>query len=85
MYFATVVMNSPFAASTAAGGPEPAQKGLVNWRNLHYFEYPGSIRVYEEKDLPFILNLPELYIRKVNTAQSTALLDRLDEMEKKGE
>lgn len=78
MYFATVVMNSPFREKTSAGGPEPAKPGLVNWRNLHYFEYPGSIRVYEEKDHEFIGGLQELYIRKVNTAQSTPLLDKLD-------
>lgn len=82
MYFATVVMNSPFRGKTSAGGPEPNKTGLVNWRNLHYYEYPGSIRVYEEKDLDFIHGLSELYIRKVNTAQSTPLLDCLDAEQK---
>ena len=81
MYFASVVMNSPFAKKTTAHGPEPAKKGLVNWRNLHYFEYPGSIRVYTREDYDFIKSLKELYIRKVNTAQSTPLLDKLDESE----
>lgn len=85
MYFATVVMNSPFRGSTTAHGPEQEKKGLVNWRNLHYFEYPGSIRVYEAKDYDFICSLPELYIRKVNTAQSTELLDKLDERERQTE
>jgi hypothetical protein len=26
-------------ALTTASGPEEARVGLVNWRNLHYFEY----------------------------------------------
>lgn len=82
MYFATVVMNSPFREKTTAGGPEPARPGLVNWRNLHYFEYPGSIRVYTKEDLDLILGLKELYIRKVNTASSTPLLDELDRLDK---
>ena len=81
MYFATVVMNSPFREKTTTHGPEPAQKGLVNWRNLHYFEYPGSIRVYGGQDYDFVHSLPELYIRKVNTEKSTELLNRLDALE----
>ena len=53
MYFATIIMNSEFAVSTIAGGPEAEKPGLTNWRNLHYFEYGKAIRVltYEDKDL----------------------------------
>lgn len=79
MYFSTVVMNSPFRSKTSREGPEPARKGLVNWRNLHYYEYPGSIRVYDETDYNFITGLQELYIRKVNTERSSILLNMLDE------
>lgn len=79
-YFATVVMNSPFSAATTAGGPEPRKQGLVNWRNLHYFEYGKAIRTWCYDDLEMIRALPELYIRKVNTQVSTELLDAIDQI-----
>ena len=79
MYFPTVIMNSEWADKTINHRPEPEKKGLVNWRNLHYFEYPQEIRVFVEDDFDKIKKLNELYIRKVNTEQSTGLLDKIDE------
>lgn len=80
LYFTTVVMNSPFRNATSHHGPEPAEKGLVNWRNLHYFEYPpGKIKVLSEEDYGMLKKRPELYVRKVTTEDSSSLLDLLDQ------
>ena len=79
VYFTTVAFNSPFRNNTTAGGPEEEQRGLANWRNLHYFEYlPGEIKVFKENDIILIQQLKELYIRKVTTEQSSVLLDLID-------
>lgn len=80
LYFTTVVMNSSYKSRTTAGGPEPARRGVENWRNLHYFIYePGRIKVFSMKDREAIQGMKELFIRKVDTEQSTSLLDWLDE------
>lgn len=79
LYVPTVVMNSKFRKNTMHGGPEKPEKGLTNWRNLHYFEYlPGKIKVYTESDYPLLKDRSELYIRKVNSHESSGLLDLLD-------
>lgn len=78
MYFVTVVMNSNLKQSTMARGSEPEKRGLVNWRNLHYFEYPEKIRVFNDNDFEFLSKREELFVRKVNTQESTKLLDLLD-------
>ena len=78
LYFTTIIMNSAYSTRTLYCGPESRKKGLVNWRNLHYFEYPDQIRVWEKEDLDYLMNRNELYIRKVNTLQSSSLLDVLD-------
>lgn len=79
LYFTTLIMNSGFAEKTTFGGPEKEVMGLVNWRNLHYFEYiPGQIRVFTDHDYDEIKNRDELYVRKVNTRDSRQLLNLLD-------
>lgn len=80
LYFPTVVMNSPYRSNTTYHGPEPEKKGLCNWRNLHYFEYPKYIRVFTKEDFQFLKKLKELYIRKVNTECSSGLLDLIDSL-----
>lgn len=82
LYFATIVHNSKFSDYTLAGGSEPEKEKLVNWRNLHYFEYPDQIRIYEKKDYDYLTNLSELYVRKTTTKQSTELLDMIDKYHK---
>ena len=77
-FFASIVHNSPYSARTAMKGPEPEQRYLVNWRNLHYFEYPKLIRVFTEDDYDFLRQREELFVRKVTTHQSARLLDLLD-------
>lgn len=78
LYFATVVMNSEWAQKTTNGGPETEKKGLVNWRNLHYFEYPKQIKIFTAADYELLTGRPELYCRKVTSELSMRLLDMLD-------
>jgi len=78
LYFHTIVFNSRYAANTIYGGAEPEKAGLVNWRNLHYFEYADQIKIFTKDDYPFLINRPEFYIRKVTTELSKDLLDMID-------
>lgn len=80
-FFATIVHNSEYSGRTWARGTEKAKKNLVNWRNLHYFEYPKEVRVFEEKDYGFLKGRRELFVRKVCTEKSGGLLDRLDRLD----
>lgn len=77
-FFASILYNSAFAGRTAAGGPEPEKRYLVNWRNLHYFEYPKQIRIFRQEDYEFLKGREELFVRKVCSGQSDGLLDMLD-------
>ena len=76
-YFHTVVHNSPFKYRCQKYD-EPARRWLVNWRNLHYFEHPGVITVFTEKDYDKIMAEDALFVRKVRTGVSDGLLDRID-------
>ena len=76
-YFHTIVHNSPFKYRCVKYD-EPAQRWLVNWRNLHYYEYPGTITVLTESDYDKIMIEDALFIRKVQSGVSDGLLDRID-------
>ena len=76
-YFHTVLHNSPFKHKCVAYD-EPMARWLVNWRNLHYFEYPREIKVMTFVDYNIITAQDALFIRKVRTGVSDGLLDRLD-------
>ena len=76
-YFHTVVHNSKYRTHCIKYG-EPEQRWLVNWRNLHYFEFPKEVTVLTEKDYDRIKDREELFIRKVRTGESDGLLDILD-------
>jgi len=78
-YFHTIVHNSPFKYRCVKYD-EPATRWLVNWRNLHYFEYPGVITVLTEKDYDKIMSEDSLFIRKVRTGESNSLMDLIDAM-----
>ena len=82
IYFSSIVFNSPYSRKTTAKGPEKEQIGLINWRNLHYFEYPGKIKVFAESDYDFLKERSELFIRKTTTLQSSELLDIIDKYTK---
>lgn len=77
-YFHTVVHNSEFKYKCVKYD-EPEQRWLVNWRNLHYFEMPKEITVFEEKDFEKIIKQEALFIRKVKSGISDKLLDKIDE------
>lgn len=77
MYVNTIVMNSAFARNTFYKNREQITQ-LVELRNLHYFEYPSVIKVFTMEDYALLRNRAELYCRKVNTYESTSLLDILD-------
>jgi hypothetical protein len=76
-YFHTIVHNSPFKEQCIIYD-EPIKRWLVNWRNLHYFEYPKEITVFTEKDFNKIMMQEDLFCRKVKTDQSEKLMDLID-------
>lgn len=77
-YFHTIVHNSEFKYRCIKYD-EPERRWLVNWRNLHYFEYPKEITVFDERDFEKLMAREELFIRKVRMKQSEKLLDYIDE------
>ncbi|MDG6885049.1 beta-1,6-N-acetylglucosaminyltransferase [Clostridium perfringens] len=80
LYFSTIVFNSSFKTHTVQGGCEEEKKGLVNWRNIHYFEYPQKIKVFSLEDFEMLKQRDELFVRKVNSSTSKLLLDKIDEI-----
>lgn len=76
-YFHTAVHTSPFKYKCIKYD-EPEQRWLVNWRNLHYFEFPKEVTVLTEKDYDTIMSQDVLFVRKVRTGISDTLLDRID-------
>ena len=74
-YFQTIVHNSNFKCSKAN---EPEKRWLVNWRNLHYYEYPREITVFNEHDYEKLINKEELFIRKVKSGVSDKLIDMIN-------
>jgi hypothetical protein len=76
-YFHTIVHNSEFKYKCVAYD-EPEQRWLVNWRNLHYFEMPNQITVFEQKDFAKIMKQEALFIRKVRSGISDELMDKID-------
>lgn len=76
-YFHTIVHNSQFKYKCIKYD-EPEKRWLVNWRNLHYFEFPNSVTVFEEKDYEKIKQEDAMFIRKVRTGISDELLDMID-------
>jgi len=77
-YFHTVVHNSRFKLRCVKYD-EPERRWLVNWRNLHYFEYPREVTVLAEADYDKVMAEDVLFVRKVRTGVSEGLLDRIDE------
>jgi hypothetical protein len=76
-YFHTIVHNSEFKYKCVKYD-EPFQRWLVNWRNLHYYEYPDVITVLTESDYDKIMAEDALFIRKVRTGESDGLMDKID-------
>lgn len=76
-YFHTIVHNSDYKYECHMYD-EPERRWLVNWRNLHYFEYPKEIKVVTEADFDKIMVEDALFVRKVRSGVSDALLDKID-------
>ena len=76
-YFHTIAHNSRFKYNCMKYD-EPFQRWLVNWRNLHYFEYPDAITVMVEEDFERLMAEDALFVRKVRTGISDELLDKID-------
>lgn len=77
-YFHTIVHNSPFRTKCVKYD-EPVQRWLVNWRNIHYFEFPREgVVTFTEKDYDKLMQLEELFCRKVRSGVSDKLLDAID-------
>lgn len=78
-YFHTVVHNSRFRTSCVKYD-EPVQRWLVNWRNIHYFEFPDSgVVTFTEMDYDKLMAREELFCRKVRSGVSDKLLDKIDQ------
>lgn len=78
-YFHTIVHNSRFRTHCVKYD-EPVQRWLVNWRNIHYFEFPDEgVVTFTEKDYQKLMEREELFCRKVRSGVSDTLLDNIDE------
>ena len=77
-YFHTIVHNSEFKYKCVKYD-EPEKRWLVNWRNLHYFEFPKAVTVFDEKDFDKIMQQDALFVRKVKTGISDRLMNMIDE------
>jgi hypothetical protein len=77
-YPQTVLHNSRFKTKCVKYD-EPEQRWLVNWRNIHYFEFPPEgVVTFNEKDFDKLMGIDELFVRKVRSGVSDKLLDMLD-------
>lgn len=81
-YFHTIVHNSEFK-TRCVKYDEPVQRWLVNWRNIHYFEFPDEgVVTFTEKDFDKLMQLDELFCRKVRSGVSDKLMDAIDAVTK---
>lgn len=77
-YFHTIVHNSRFKEHCVKYD-EPVKRWLVNWRNIHYFEFPNTgVVVFTEKDFDKLMSREELFCRKVKSDISDQLLEKID-------
>lgn len=79
-YFHTITHNSTFK-ERCLYHDEPEARWLVNWRNLHYFEFPKEVTVFTKSDYDRLRarKEEELFCRKVRTGESEELMDMLDQ------
>ena len=77
-YFHTIVHSNDKFRLRCIKHDEPEKRWLVNWRNIHYFEFPKEVTVFEKKDYEKLITREELFIRKVKTGISDELMDMID-------
>jgi Core-2/I-Branching enzyme len=75
-FFHTLVQNSPFATEAAPIMPYTG-KGMWKKANIHVV-HPSLKKVYALDDFDELMATGKFFVRKVNTLQSTALMDKLD-------
>jgi hypothetical protein len=75
--FPSVLQNSPFVDEAP---PVLAYQGRGMWRtaNLHLI-HPSLQKIYTETDFEEVMAANRCFVRKVNTAASSRLLDQIDE------
>jgi len=75
--FHTVLQNSPFVDEAP---PILAYQGRGMWRtaNLHLI-HPSLQKIYTEAEFEEVMAANRCFVRKVNTAASSRLLDRIDD------
>ncbi|WP_318245360.1 beta-1,6-N-acetylglucosaminyltransferase [Paenibacillus gallinarum] len=86
-YFHTLIYNSMYKNRTFLGKEEPF---LIRdykwpiWPNIHHI-HPSLQKWYTLNDLDEVLSSDKLFIRKVNTFDSSSLLDSIDKQIKQTE
>jgi hypothetical protein len=82
MVFHTIAFNSDLRDNLIDGALVPEREGLrlVDTLGICYFEYPTTVTVFREADFERLCALPHFFVRKVTTAASGGLLDRIDAM-----
>ncbi len=76
-FFPTVVLGAR-AAQTQDGGPSPfAGERTADYPNIHLLD-PSMTKIYTLNDLEQLTASPMLFVRKVESGRSSALLDALD-------
>lgn len=78
MFFATAVLQSPYAAQTQEGGVG-AFRGdkTADYANIHLLDR-SMAKTYTLADLDEVTASSMLFVRKVDSARSASLLDELD-------
>ena len=76
-FFHTLVQNSPFVDEASPLMPYTG-KGMWKKANFHII-HPSLKKIYTLADIDELLNSDKLFVRKVNTAQSTPLIDFLEQ------
>lgn len=81
LYFQTLIQNSPFKNKLSVYTLFSAQNKKESTNlNLTYFEYPKYVRVFSQaEELDTLKRTGALFIRKVDSDKSVALLNRIDD------
>lgn len=78
-YFHTLFFHSSFKNNTVDQGPGILEEiSTAKWANVHHI-HPSLAKWYTDSDVEEVFSSPKLFIRKVNTHDSTKLLDMIDE------
>ncbi|MCR5449552.1 MAG: beta-1,6-N-acetylglucosaminyltransferase [Solobacterium sp.] len=79
LYFPTIIYNSPFKEKVS-DYTVISREGKQTILNLTYFEYPSTVVEFRDPALlQELLDTKTLFVRKVSSEHSAALLDAIDE------